>query len=178
MLVAVTRLHGPNPHCPWSNTPSHACPLSLPAPYLRCPTPKSPSPHTEIPLQHLRRHSCLLAARPNHPLPHHNALGTTSLPITHCPYLTLAPSTPSTPTHTQKYPFNTYGDTVACWLQDLIILALILKPLALHPVAVAAGSVGFAALSFWLFFGGVPMHILEFLQVWGKYEESVGTVRC
>ncbi|KAF5833855.1 hypothetical protein DUNSADRAFT_9692 [Dunaliella salina] len=82
----------------------------------------------------------------------------------------------SLPQILKGYAFNTYGEVFACWLQDIVLVALIFRhtntPL---PFAAAAGGV-FALLCSYLFQpGACPLHILGFLQLSSVFIMALGS---
>jgi mannose-P-dolichol utilization defect protein 1 len=64
----------------------------------------------------------------------------------------------------QGYAFNTFGEVVACWVQDVVLIALILR-FSRTPGWVAALVFGsLAALSAWLLSPACPRPVLAALQ--------------
>lgn len=69
------------------------------------------------------------------------------------------------PPDRQGYAFNTFGEVFACWVQDIVLIGLIFRHLALSPAVAASAAAGFVALCAFLFSGGCPLQVLALLQL-------------
>lgn len=65
----------------------------------------------------------------------------------------------------QGYPFSTYGETWACWLQDVVLIGMIYQYMKTGWQTVVLSSVGFLVLCVVLFSGGCPVEVLGVLQL-------------
>ncbi|KAG2483636.1 hypothetical protein HYH03_017514 [Edaphochlamys debaryana] len=66
----------------------------------------------------------------------------------------------------QGYAFNTYGEVMACWIQDVIIVGLIFKHMKLGWAPVVASAAVFGVSCAWLFSPAwCPMEVLSWLQM-------------
>ena len=62
------------------------------------------------------------------------------------------------------YAFSTWGDTFACWLQNILIVGLIFKYRRLPVLLAVAVSATLAAVCAWLFSGAAGPQVLAALQ--------------
>lgn len=77
--------------------------------------------------------------------------------------------------YSKAYPFNTYGEAAALWLQDVFIIMLIYKYRD-FPAYVWAGSVLALALgSVYLFSGACPAEVLSALQLATLFVMALGS---
>ncbi|KAL6756521.1 hypothetical protein V8C86DRAFT_2647007 [Haematococcus lacustris] len=73
------------------------------------------------------------------------------------------------------YPFTTYGEIIACWLQDLVLVGLILRYMSVPPALLLACSAAFVGLCAWLFTpGACPPAWLSALQFSTLFVMAVG----
>lgn len=63
------------------------------------------------------------------------------------------------------YAFNTFGEVWALWVQDVILVALMVHLSRMDLRAAACGGIGFVALCAWLFQGGCSAAVLDTLQL-------------
>ncbi|KAK9866383.1 hypothetical protein WJX84_006613 [Apatococcus fuscideae] len=63
-----------------------------------------------------------------------------------------------------KYPFSTYGEVVACWIQDIILIVLILKFSNVRDWRVWASTLLLSAGFYWMLTGSCGMQALIGLQ--------------
>lgn len=73
-----------------------------------------------------------------------------------------------------KYPLNTWGDSIPCWLQNLVIIAFILRSSSISPLVIALSATLFVAISGILFCGFVPLEVLAWMQVPNIAIQSLG----
>eukprot|EP00878_Enallax_costatus_P009235 GHUV01009653.1.p1 GENE.GHUV01009653.1~~GHUV01009653.1.p1 ORF type:complete len:427 (+),score=113.68 GHUV01009653.1:281-1561(+) len=64
----------------------------------------------------------------------------------------------------QGYGFNTFGEVVACWLQDIVLIALIFRFSSTKKWVAAATGIAVALGCGWLLSPFCPLHILAVLQ--------------
>jgi mannose-P-dolichol utilization defect 1 len=64
-----------------------------------------------------------------------------------------------------KYPFSTYGDVFACWLQDIIVCALLVWYLKPKPAVWMTAAIAFMMFNYWVISGNCGMQVLLMLQV-------------
>ena len=50
----------------------------------------------------------------------------------------------------QGYAFNTFGEVLACWVQDVVLVAMILAFQGVSPIVSGTCAVAFTGLCFWL----------------------------
>lgn len=79
---------------------------------------------------------------------------TTSHHTSHTPYTT----------HTQGYGFNTFGEVVACWLQDIILVALVFKDRRTPLWIIAGTAAAFTAGCAFLLSPACPAALLSTMQ--------------
>ena len=74
-----------------------------------------------------------------------------------------------------QYPLNSWGDSIPCWLQNILIIGFILRsrPPAPPIVIVTCTSI-FVAVSAFLFCGYVPLEVLALMQVPNIAIQSLG----
>lgn len=122
-----------------SGSSLHPAARSITAGLVRGCTPLCPT--LRIPHRHRRRHCCPdVAPAPPRSTP------------------------PPTPRRPQGYAFNTYGETVACWLQDIVIVGLIFAHLRLSLPVVAAATLAFGATCWWMM-AGCSVELLGWLNL-------------
>jgi hypothetical protein len=65
----------------------------------------------------------------------------------------------------RQYPFSSYGDVFACWLQDILVVALLVYHMKPPPWASVAIVVAFIASNWWIISGACGAEVLLGMQV-------------
>jgi len=75
----------------------------------------------------------------------------------------------------QGYAFNTYGEVLACWLQDVLIVGLICTYNKLPMHVTAPCALAFGALCAWVFSPACPHEVLAALQLSTVFVMAIGS---
>lgn len=71
---------------------------------------------------------------------------------------------PLCPFAAQGYGFNTFGEVVACWIQDIILIALVFKDRRTQPWVVVLAAAAFTAGCSFLLSPSCPQQLLATMQ--------------
>jgi mannose-P-dolichol utilization defect protein 1 len=73
-----------------------------------------------------------------------------------------------------RYPLNSWGDSIPCWIQNLVIIGFILRSSSISPLVIAWSVLIFFSTSAALFCGCVPLEVLAWMQVPNIFITSLG----